>query len=92
MLVQCGRLLDAADTGRVPVGAREYQKAARTAKALLEKEPQGGVCFELCANSPALGHLAEQVLSERLASSGEWSWARQARQALRPFVRGSALS
>lgn len=91
VLVLCGRLLDAADTGRAKATAQEYQAAARMAKILIENEPPGSVCFELCANSPALGQMAEQVLSEQWARCGEWEWAQSAQEVLRPFMRGAAF-
>ncbi len=63
-LADYGRLLDAMDAQRVALSAHQFRKAAVFALRLLRQAPAHPAVVSLCANSPALGELLEQVRFE----------------------------
>ena len=63
-LADYGRLLDAMDAQRVALSAHQFRKASVFALRLLRQAPEHPAVVSLCANSPALGELLEQVRFE----------------------------
>jgi hypothetical protein len=60
-LWRAGQYLDAVDTGRIPVDAGRYQRAARKARLLLESCGDTERKAAICSMSPALQELGGEL-------------------------------
>jgi len=69
-LQEFGRLLDAMESGRIPVNSRQYRKASVLAVRILKNHFDVPELIDACAVSPALAELRENVSIERALAGG----------------------
>lgn len=65
-----GRLLDALESGRVPINARQYRKASVLAIRTLKLHFDAPCILDACATSSALRELRDNVKFERDVAAG----------------------
>lgn len=69
-LQEFGRLLDAMESGRIPMNSRQYRKSSVLAVRILKNYFEVLDVVDACAVSPALADLRENVSIERALAGG----------------------